>query len=79
MSKYLDFPRVDCRVNHGDMTEHAGDGGLHVFRGEVLDEFHVGVSDSVHEGIPIVRGGELVDEMGEGVEEFDYLLAFTIL
>lgn len=64
---------------HGDMAEDAVDTDVHFFFCEVLDEFHISIANCVHEGIPIVRGGELIDEMGERVEEIDDLLGVSFL
>ena len=76
--KYLDFSRVDGRVDHRDVAEHTIDVDSHLFFAKVLDEFHVAVSDCVHEGVPVVGGGELVDEMGEGVEKIHDLFGVSL-
>jgi hypothetical protein len=66
-------------VDHGDVAEDTIDIDIHLAFGEVLDEFHVAVSNGVHERVPVVGRVELVDEMGEGIEEIDNLLGLALL
>jgi hypothetical protein len=61
------------------VAEDAVNVDAHLFLGEVFDEFHVAVADCVHEGVPVVGGGELVYEVGEGVEEAYYLFCISLL
>lgn len=79
MLENLDISGIDCGMNHGDMAEDAVDTDVHLFFSEVLNEFDVSVANCVHEGVPIVRSGELVDEMRERVEEIDDLFGVSFL
>jgi hypothetical protein len=66
-------------MDHRNVAEDAVDIDVHFLLGKVLDELHVSVSDCVHEGVPVVRSIELVDEMRESIEKIDDLLGLAFL
>jgi len=61
------------------VAEDTVDIDFHLPLSEVLNELHVAIAHGVHERVPVVGGGELVDEVGEGVEEVDDLLGVALL
>ena len=65
-------------MDHRDMAEDTVDIHLHLFLAKILDQFHIAVSDSIHEGVPVVGCGELVDEMWKGIEEVDDLFGIAL-
>lgn len=61
------------------MTEYAIDIDIHFLFSEELNEFHVAVSNRIHQRAPVVGSKELIDEVGKGIEEIYYLLCLSSL
>jgi hypothetical protein len=61
------------------MTEDTIDINPHFPFSEKLNQLHIGVAHCVHEGIPVVGGVKLVDEMWVIGEKFDDLLGIAFL
>jgi hypothetical protein len=61
------------------MAEDAIHIDIHFFLGKKLDELEVAVSDSVHEGVPVVGSIELIDEMRKSIEKVNDLLRLSLL
>lgn len=61
------------------MAEDTADVDPHLFFCEVLNKLHIAVAYSIHERVPVIGSGELVDKMWESVEEVDDLFSVSLL